>query len=105
MVKGPLGGVESLKQAFSGSFGVFGVTDFLGTHVEADRDPARQEDRFDPAKAAGVEHLVFSTLGPVEKLSSGKYKHVDHFDGKAEIEDYAEANKGDMVVSYSTPGV
>lgn len=34
----------------------------------------------------------------------GKLNHVDHFDSKAIVEEYAEANTGDTVVSHFMPG-
>lgn len=41
----------------------------------------------DAAVAAGVEHLVFSTLSSGLMISEGKYK-VDGFDAKADVEQY-----------------
>jgi hypothetical protein len=43
----------------------------------------------DAAKAVGVDLLVWSPLESVVNISKGKYIHVDHFDGKGEITDYA----------------
>ena len=31
-------------------------------------------------------------------------KHIDHFDSKAEVQDYIEEIKGDMIASYFMPG-
>lgn len=36
----------------------------------------------DAAKKANVDLLVWSGLESVTKVSGGKYKHVEHFDGK-----------------------
>ena len=40
------------------------------------------------AKAAKVDLLIWSGLMSVNEASGGKYSHVDHFDGKAEITAY-----------------
>ena len=45
----------------------------------------------DAAKAHGVQHLVWSTLPDVTKISGGKLVHVYHFDGKAAVDDYIRA--------------
>jgi uncharacterized protein YbjT (DUF2867 family) len=42
----------------------------------------------DVAKELGVQHLIFSSLLNVTKLSNGRLTHVPHFDGKADIEQY-----------------
>lgn len=42
----------------------------------------------DACKAAGVQHLIFSSLIDVKEASKGSLAHVYHFDGKAEIERY-----------------
>lgn len=42
----------------------------------------------DAAKAAGISHLIFSSLTGVSKSTNGNFKNVLHFDGKAEIEEY-----------------
>jgi uncharacterized protein YbjT (DUF2867 family) len=42
----------------------------------------------DACKAAGVQHLIFSSLIDVKEVSKGSLAHVYHFDGKAEIERY-----------------
>jgi hypothetical protein len=59
---------------------------------------------FEACKAEGVSHLVFSSLPHVEVLTKGVLQHVDHFDGKAIVEQYIEQNKGEMVASYFMPG-
>jgi uncharacterized protein YbjT (DUF2867 family) len=45
----------------------------------------------DAAVAAGVQYIIFSTLPNVAKISGGKYVHCDHFDAKAEVEEYIRA--------------
>ena len=104
MVKAELDDLESLKSAFRGSYGVFGVTDFWSIMDKA-REIQQGKNIVDAARAEGVQHLVFSGLPWVEKLTNGELKHVEHFDGKAEIVEYAESAKGDMVASYFMPAM
>lgn len=73
---------ETLKNAFAGAYGAFLVTSF----AEAGADEPRQAiAAIEAAKAAGVQHLVWSTLPNVETISGGKFD-VPHFTGKAKIE-------------------
>jgi len=37
----------------------------------------------------GIQHFICSSLYNISKISHGKFKNVLHFDGKAEIADYA----------------
>ncbi|GAM87539.1 hypothetical protein ANO11243_055650 [Dothideomycetidae sp. 11243] len=92
LVKGDLDDAASLRAAFDGSHGVFGVTDFW-SHNSKTKEVANGKALFDAAKAAGVKHFIWSALPHVSKLSDGKYTHVDHFDGKAEVREYIEQNK------------
>ena len=59
---------------------------------------------FEACKEEGVKHYVFSTLPYAEKITNGVLKNVDHFDGKAIVAEFVEANKGDMIASYFMPG-
>lgn len=38
-------------------------------------------------------------------IFAGKLKHVDHFDSKAEVGEYMEQNKGDMITSHFMPAM
>jgi uncharacterized protein YbjT (DUF2867 family) len=40
------------------------------------------------ALAAGVSYIIFSSMSHPAKISGGKFKNVEHFDDKAEIEEY-----------------
>src|SRR5580692_4190294 len=73
---------ETLKAAFAGAYGIFLVTNF--------REPGTDERKqalaaVHVAKAAGVEHFIWSTLPNVETISRGKF-HVPHFTDKAKID-------------------
>jgi len=72
---------QTLSAAFEGAHGVFLVTNFWEGADEIQQATAAVH----AAKAAGVEHLVWSTLPDVEAISGGKH-HVPHFTGKAKVD-------------------
>jgi hypothetical protein len=94
VVKADLDDVESLKKAFAGAYGVYGVTNFW-EHFSADKEVAQAKNIAEAAKAAGVKHIIWSTLDDTRKLMKPddkrmpmlqeKYR-VPHFDGKADAD-------------------
>ncbi len=92
VVAGDLDDVESLKKAFAGAHGLYAVTNFW-EHFSAEKEKAQAANIAEAAKAAGVKHIVWSTLEDTRKLMSAddkrmpflqeKYR-VPHFDAKAE---------------------
>lgn len=86
--------VESLKRAFAGATGVFCVT-FFWAHMSPEKEYAEAEAMAKAAKAAGVRHVIWSTLEDTRRwvpLSDNrmptlmsKYK-VPHFDAKGEAD-------------------
>jgi uncharacterized protein YbjT (DUF2867 family) len=84
---------ESLKKAFAGAYGVYCVT-FFWAHFSPEKEQVNAGNMARAAKAAGVQHVIWSTLEDTRKwvpLSDnrmptlqGKYK-VPHFDAKGEI--------------------
>jgi uncharacterized protein YbjT (DUF2867 family) len=59
----------------------------------------------DAALAAGVKHLIFSTLPSVSEISQGKYTAVTPFDGKAKAEAYIRGLEADgMESAFICPG-
>jgi uncharacterized protein YbjT (DUF2867 family) len=84
--------VESLKKAFAGAHGVYAVTNFW-EHFSGEKEKTQAKNIADAAKAAGVKHLVWSTLEDTRKLMKADDKRmpmlqekfrVPHFDAKAE---------------------
>ena len=83
---------DSLKRAFEGASGAYCVT-FYWAHFSPEKEIAEAAAMARAAKAAGVAHVIWSTLEDTRKwvpLSDdrmptlmGKYK-VPHFDGKGE---------------------
>ncbi len=92
VVQADLDDVESLKRAFAGAYGAFCITNFW-EHLSAEREIAQATNMAEAAKAAGIQHAIWSTLEDMRKwvpLSDdrmptlqGKYK-VPHFDAKDE---------------------
>jgi len=92
VVAADLDDVESLKKAFAGAYGVFAVTNFW-EHFSAEKEKAQAKNVAEAAKAAGVQHVVWSTLEDTRKwmkaddtrmpMLQGSYR-VPHFDAKHE---------------------
>jgi uncharacterized protein YbjT (DUF2867 family) len=81
---------ESLKKAFEGAYAAFCVT-FFWAHFSPEKEMGEAKAMAEAAKAAGLRHVIWSTLEDTRQwvpLSDdrmptlqGKYK-VPHFDGK-----------------------
>jgi hypothetical protein len=92
VVKGDLDDVESLNKAFAGAHGVYAVTNFW-EHFSGEKEKAQAKNVAEAAKAAGVRHVVWSTLEDIRQfmkpddkrmpMLQEKYR-VPHFDAKAE---------------------
>jgi uncharacterized protein YbjT (DUF2867 family) len=97
VVKAELDDFDSLKKAFSGAYGVYGVTNFW-EHFSPEKEKAQAKSIANAAKDAGVKHIIWSTLEDTRNfipltdnrmptLGNGQYK-VPHFDGKGESNKY-----------------
>ncbi|HET9950322.1 MAG TPA: NmrA family NAD(P)-binding protein, partial [Candidatus Eisenbacteria bacterium] len=85
---------ESLLAAFKGAYGAFCVTNYWEV-FSVEREQAQAKAQADAAKAAGVRHVIWSSLEDTRKwvpLSDnrmptlqGKYK-CPHFDSKGEMD-------------------
>lgn len=94
VVAADLDDVASLKRAFSGAYGAYCVTNFW-EHFSAEKETAQAKNLADAAAAAGVKHVIWSTLEDTRALMSpddkrmpmlqGRYR-VPHFDAKAEAD-------------------
>jgi uncharacterized protein YbjT (DUF2867 family) len=84
----------TLSRAFAGAYGVFALTNFW-EHFSPERELVQAQNQARAAKAAGVEHVIWSTLEDTRKrvplndnrmpTLMGKYK-VPHFDAKGEAD-------------------
>ncbi len=82
----------SMKKALEGAYGAYFVT-FYWSHFSPEKETAEAQSMAKAAKAAGIQHAIWSTLEDTRKwvpLSDNrmptlmeKYK-VPHFDGKGE---------------------
>jgi len=86
---------KSVERAFTGAYGAFCLTNFW-EHFSAEKELAQAATMARAAKAAGLQHVVWSTLEDTRKwvplgddrmpTLQGKYK-VPHFDGKGEADE------------------
>ena len=88
-----LNDLQSLKDAFKNAYGVFAVTDFW----QGSDEIAQGTNAIEAAKAAGVQHFIWSTLPDVQSINNGEFE-VPHFTGKAKVDDLVK-NAG---FKYST---
>ena len=96
VVEANMDDVESLKKAFAGAYGVFAVTNFW-EHFSGQKEKDQAKNVAEAAKAAGVQHVVWSTLEDTRQwmpagdtrmpMLQDKYR-VPHFDAKAEADEY-----------------
>ncbi|KIX03250.1 uncharacterized protein Z518_06802 [Rhinocladiella mackenziei CBS 650.93] len=103
LAKADLNDVASVKSAIAGSYGVFAVTNYWES-ASKEVEFNQGKNIVDACKEEGVKHLVWSCLPHVEKMTHGELTKVEHFDSKAEVAEYAEKVKGDMMVSNFMPG-
>ncbi|EGU81360.1 hypothetical protein HZS61_008060 [Fusarium oxysporum f. sp. conglutinans] len=82
-----LSDADSLASAVQGSHTVFVVTNFWET-MSAETEELQGRAVTNAAKAAGVQHIIFSALLNVSEASGGRLKHIVHFDSKARIAQY-----------------
>jgi uncharacterized protein YbjT (DUF2867 family) len=107
VVSANLDDVESLKKAFAGAHGVFAVTNFW-EHFSAEKEKAQAKNIADAAKAAGVKHVIWSTLEDTRQFMSAddkrmpmlqeKYR-VPHFDAKAEANAFFSGVPATMLIT------
>jgi uncharacterized protein YbjT (DUF2867 family) len=80
-----VGHKKDLAGAFQGSHGAFLMTPPIFPPATHETDLGKQQA--DAAVEAGVQHIIFSSLENVEKITGGK-KWVPHFTDKAKVEEY-----------------
>jgi uncharacterized protein YbjT (DUF2867 family) len=80
LIKADFNDRASLERAVQGVYGVFSIQDFRdGTEVEVQQGKAIA----DAAKAANVQHFVYSSVGSAERNTG-----IPHFDSKFQVEEY-----------------
>jgi uncharacterized protein YbjT (DUF2867 family) len=96
VVAGDVDDPASLSRALAGAYGAYFVT-FFWAHFSAEKETAEAASYAQAAKAAGLKHVIWSTLEDVRgyvpldddrmPTLQGKYK-VPHFDGKGESDKF-----------------
>lgn len=96
---------STLREALKDSYAVFAVTNYWETGSRQ-TEVAQGKAIADACVAAGVKHVVWSTLPNVTNLSNGALKKVEHFDGKSDVADYFESIKSQsgLITTYFMPG-
>ncbi|KAF1930547.1 NmrA family transcriptional regulator [Didymella exigua CBS 183.55] len=91
----------SVTKALQGSDTVFLVTNYWeSAKYEVEFDQGKNVA--DASKELGVQHLIFSSLLHVGKITNGRLSHVPHFEAKSDIEDYIK--KIGVPASFFLPG-
>ncbi len=100
VVQADLHDAASVRRAFDGAYGAYCVT-FFWAHMSPETELKEARSMAEAAKAAGLQHVIWSTLEDTRKsvpLSDdrmptlmGKYK-VPHFDVKGEADALFEAS-------------
>lgn len=88
VVKGDPADPASLVGALKGAHTVFSITVSVLDSLDKSPELVQGKAMADAAVAAGAQYFIFSTLPSVSKTSSGKITTVEHFDLKADIEEY-----------------
>jgi uncharacterized protein YbjT (DUF2867 family) len=81
VVQGDMDSAESLKNAMKGVYGVYSVQDFWT--VGAGREVQQGKNMADAARAAGVGHFLYSSVGGAERNSG-----IAHWETKWEVENH-----------------
>ncbi len=106
VVRADLDEPETLRAAFEGAYGAFCVTNFW-EHFSPARETQQARNLAEAAEAAGLEHVVWSTLEDTRErvpldddrmpTLQGSYK-VPHFDSKGEADRFF--HEADVPVTF-----
>lgn len=83
LVAGDMDSRSELEAAFEGAYGVFSVQNFWLPNVGFEGEIRQGKNVADAAKAAGVQHLVYSSVGAAHRGMGQK-----HFESKWIVEQY-----------------
>src|ERR687889_130420 len=81
VVQGDMEDRSSMERALEGAYGNFSVQNFWETGY--DREVQQGKTVADAAKAAGVEHFVYSSVGSAHRQTG-----IPHFESKWEVEEH-----------------
>ena len=94
VVAGDLDDQESIERAFKGAYGAYCVT-FFWAHFSTEKENQHATNMANAAKAAGVQHVIWSTLEDTrnwlsindERMPTLQEKYnVPHYDAKGEMD-------------------
>ncbi|KAI4222193.1 MAG: hypothetical protein L6R36_006339 [Xanthoria steineri] len=88
MVSADVDDALSLRKAFEGAHTVFANTVTIYDGRTYEHETKHGQALADAAAAVGVPFYIYSTLPNAGKISAGTLKHMGHFDGKEETEQY-----------------
>jgi uncharacterized protein YbjT (DUF2867 family) len=86
LVAGDMDSRSELEAAFEGAYGVFSVQNFWLPNVGFEGEIRQGKNVADAAKAAGIQHLVYSSVGAAQRGMGQK-----HFESKWIIEQYIQS--------------
>lgn len=86
LVAGDMDSRSELEAAFEGAYGVFSVQNFWLPNVGFEGEIRQGKNVADAAKAAGIQHLVYSSVGAAHRGMGQK-----HFESKRIIEQYIQS--------------
>ncbi|KAG4433437.1 hypothetical protein IFR05_011083 [Cadophora sp. M221] len=87
LLKADLDDKDSVRAALKDAHTVFAVTNWQEV-LNKEREIQQGKNIADISKELNVQHLIWSSLPNVTRITEGKITGVLHFDGKAAIEDY-----------------
>ena len=86
MMKADLDDPSSVEAAVKGSYGVFLVTNYW-EYMDKEREIRQGTTVADACKKANIQHVIYSSLEPVEELIG---MPCPHFDAKAAVQKYMD---------------
>jgi len=81
VVQGDMEDRSSMERALEGAYGIFSVQNFWESGYDGEVQQGKRVA--DAAKAAGVEHLVYSSVGSAHRQTG-----IPHFESKWEVENH-----------------
>ncbi len=81
IIQGDLNDADSIRRGLQGAYGVFSVQDFMEAGYDGEIRQGKQ--LADAAKAAGVQHFVYSSVVSAERQTG-----LPHFESKWQIEQH-----------------
>jgi uncharacterized protein YbjT (DUF2867 family) len=81
VIQGDLSDPASMRRALEGAYGVFSVQNFMETGFDGEIKQGKH--LADSAKAAGVQHFVYSSV-----VSADRHTGLPHFESKWQIEQH-----------------